>query len=275
MRRLWFLFPILVAGYILGNIWINQSFCITRYTVTSGKIGEGFKGVLIADLHDTEYGEDNEKLLEAIRKEDPDVILLAGDIVSNTTHEYSELLLLLKNLGMISPTYYSFGNHEYGLDLSGRFTCLEEIQNTEGVKLLRYGIDDTEIKGNKVRIGGMSVDMSGWEKHGKRFFELFEDTDDFFILMSHYPWLVPEYYPETTVDAVLSGHAHGGQVHLWGDVGLFAPGKGWFANLTSGTHNINGTTEIVTRGLGDHTIVPRINNQPELVVIDFVPEKGD
>ena len=139
--------------------------------------------------------------------------------------------------------------------------------------LLRYGAEDTVIAGNQIRSGGMSVDPDGYEKYGEKYFEMFEKPECFFILMSHYPWSVPEFCPDTTVDVVLCGHAHGGQFHLWRDVGVFASGKGFFPKYTSGIHDIQETTEIVTTGLGDHTIIPRLNNQPEMVVIDFLASR--
>ena len=135
--------------------------------------------------------------------------------------------------------------------------------------VIEYGSEIAEINGNRIKIGSLSVISEDWEKYGKQYFDLFEDDRYFYLLMSHYPWLIPDKYPETTTDVVLAGHAHGGHVHLWGDVGLYVPRNGWFLPYTSGMHDIQGTTEIITRGLGDHTWIPRINNQPELVVIDF------
>ena len=153
------------------------------------------------------------------------------------------------------------------------FSIPNDIKKLRNVFLLRYGAEDTVIAGNQIRIGGMAVDPAGYGKYGERYFEMFEKPDRFFILLSHYPWIVPEFCQNTTVDVVLCGHAHGWQFHLWRDVGVFVPGEGFFPRYTSGIHDMQGTVEIVSRGLGDHTIIPRINNQPEMVVIDFLASR--
>lgn len=53
------------------NLYINESFGITYYTVCSEKIGSDIRAVLLADLHCKEYGHKNEKLVEAIAEQKP------------------------------------------------------------------------------------------------------------------------------------------------------------------------------------------------------------
>ena len=256
--------------YSVYNIFVNMSFKTTYYNIESEKLKNDFKAVLLTDLHDKEYGEGNRYLLEAIGNEHPDVIFCAGDMINTGTQEFDKIKSLLYELGRIAPVYYSFGNHEYRSMLNGNFSVREEIRDINNVHIMKYGAEDTEINGNEIRIGAFSLAPENWEKYGPEWFQIYEDESKFQILLSHYPWIIPEYIPKSSLDVVLCGHAHGGQVHLWKDVGLFAPGYGFFPRYTSGMHNINGTTEIVSRGLGDHTIVPRINNQPELVVVNFI-----
>ena len=152
------------------------------------------------------------------------------------------------------------------------FTGLDKIRSLDNVTVIGYGAEDVTIKGNDIRIGALALSQGSWNNYGPEYFQRHEDENRYFILMSHYPWSIPDNYPGTSVDVVLCGHAHGGQIHLWNDIGMFAPDKGFFAPYTSGIHNIQGTTEIISRGLGDHTVIPRINNQPELVVIHFRKE---
>lgn len=273
-HMLWMIAAAVLLVFLGWNIRVNRNFCITNYEVKSEKLTNDFRAVLITDLHDTQYGEHNSELIEAIRQQEPDVILIAGDFVSKTQMErdFTEALDTLKRLSEEAPVYYGYGNHEYALERKGMFHCVYEIREMENVHLIRYGRESANINGNDICIGAMSVSIDGYQRHGKAYFPLYEDPSRFFILMSHYPWIISDCNPNTSIDVVVSGHAHGGQVHLYDDVGLFAPGKGFFAPYTSGIHDINGTTQIVSRGLGDHTIVPRINNQPELVVIDFRAE---
>ena len=266
---------IAAALYLGYNIIINQSFMTTRYEVESEKLENDFKGILLADLHEVEYGDRNSRLLDAIKEEKPDVIFIAGDLVNYDSTDFEDAINLLEDLGKIAPTYYGFGNHEFYLKTKGVFGACEDMKALDNVHVIDFGSETAEINGNKMKIGSFSIYPGDWHKYGKNYFDRHEDPESFFILMSHYPWTVPMYYPEASTDVVLCGHAHGGQIHLWDDVGLYVPENGWFLPYTSGMHDIQGTTLIVTRGLGDHTWIPRINNQPELVVIDFKAKQGE
>lgn len=262
------------VNYVLYNIALNQNFTTTYYEVKSEKLTSSFRGVLISDLHDTEYGENNADLIQAVKEAKPDVIFCAGDMVSKTETDFTQIKHVLTELGKIAPVYYGFGNHEFSLKLKSAFTDLDEIKQIENVHVIEYGAEEADINGNHIKIGAFCISQDSWSRHGERWFSLFDDPRSFFVLMSHYPWTIPDNKPDTTIDLVLSGHTHGGQVHLWDDVGLVCPERGFFIPMTSGIHTINGTTqEIVSRGIGDHTFIPRINNQPELIVIDFRAQK--
>ena len=68
---------------------------------------------------------------------------------------------------------------------------------------------------------------------------------------------------ENNLNLVLSGHAHGGHWRLFGR-GVYAPGQGLFPKYTAGV--VDGVC-VISRGLGDHTSIPRLFNEPELVMI--------
>ncbi|MBQ9157217.1 MAG: metallophosphoesterase [Eubacterium sp.] len=84
------------------------------------------------------------------------------------------------------------------------------------------------------------------------------------ILLCHHPEYYPSYLRERDIDLILSGHAHGGQIRIFGQ-GLFAPGQGLLPKLTSGVidHRL-----VISRGLANNTIVPRLFNPEEIVYID-------
>ena len=93
--------------------------------------------------------------------------------------------------------------------------------------------------------------------------------DAFKILLGHRNYWMTE-YPELPVDLIFCGHAHGGQVRLPFLGALYTPDQGFLPDLTEGVQTISGTKVIISRGLGDDVgqILPRINNPPELVIID-------
>lgn len=135
------------------------------------------------------------------------------------------------------------------------------------------------------------------------FLKDFQDTDRYTILMCHHPlcWRNSGSLYDWNVDTVFSGHVHGGQVVLPGGGGVYAPDMGWFPGRLSGLFTTDESrydeviaklkdynsekldnsyyeekragyepsTLVLSRGLGNTEKVPRINNKPEIVVVDF------
>ena len=143
---------------------------------------------------------------------------------------------------------------------------------------------DVEIKGNKLRIGGymgfywqphmMTVDPEQQEFE-REFYRSFEDTERYKILLNHIPtqWIDWEYVNLCPVDLVFCGHYHGGVIRIpFTDQGVFAPYVGWFPRFTKGMDVGICSTCVLSVGLGSEHLVPRINNPPEIVVLDLVPE---
>ena len=74
-------------------------------------------------------------------------------------------------------------------------------------------------------------------------------------------------YSRYNIDLVFTGHAHGGQIRLPFIGGLYAPGQGVFPKYTDGVHEKNGTTMIISRGIGSSIFPFRINNNPEIISV--------
>ena len=87
-------------------------------------------------------------------------------------------------------------------------------------------------------------------------------------MLSHRPELF-DVYVKYNIDLVLTGHAHGGQIRIPFVGGLVAPNQGWFPEHDSGSFHDKKTTMIVSRGIGNSIIPFRVNNRPELVVIEL------
>ena len=86
------------------------------------------------------------------------------------------------------------------------------------------------------------------------------------ILLAHHPERIED-YARTCVDLVLSGHAHGGQVRIFGQ-GLYSPDQGVLPRYTSGIYVKDCTKLYVSRGAGTHSFLPpRIFNRPEIDLI--------
>ncbi len=214
-----------------------------------------------------------------IAAQKPDLIVAVGDLVNMDEEDISVTLETLRSLVSIAPVYVSLGNHEavhrntFQNDLIGAFS------NT-GVKVLDNLYEDIQVKGQRIRIGGiygycLPDNVMEARERDSTFLYDYQDTPQFKLLLAHMPvcWLINGSLDFWDVDCVLSGHSHGGQVVLPFIGGLYAPDQGWFPGEVSGHFEDDSKHLVVTTGLGGTTPVPRFYNRPEVVVLDLLPQK--
>lgn len=238
------------------------------YNVTSGKINSEISFVILSDLHDSQFGKDNTKLIQKVRECEPDIILTVGDMVSNYTEDYSYLAPLYSSLSEIASTYCSLGNHELSHPDSEK---IKEILGKHA-NLLDNEYMEITVNGTDIRLGG----LMGYHPENEElnaFIRNFADTDKFTLLLSH----CPEYYTwgvdEVKIDLMVSGHTHGGQVILPFLGGAFAPEQGYFPHFDYGVFYEDNATLVITRGLGSSKQpAPRFNNPPEVLSLKLSPE---
>lgn len=247
----------------------NRSFEITHYHLMSSKLEEPIKIAVLSDLHNREYGEKNCDLVEAIAQQEPDLIAMTGDMVNENDRDISVVRTLCRQLVEIAPVYYCLGNHE-GTMMYARMdsVALNEILEEDGVHVL---INQTETftKGNTtICIAGLSTDETNYDKWSKAAMKSFWDFDGYKLLLSHYPSLYYEKLADANMDLALAGHYHGGIMQIPGKGGLYHPSEGFFPRYSGGEYPLTYGTLIVSRGMGGHGFAPRINNKPELVMID-------
>ena len=273
------LFTIIAAVLIGGAIWTvwgNSALMLSKFTVTGSNIPKNFNGYRIAqisDLHNAEFGEENEKLIEMLQKAEPDIITITGDLIDSSKTDINIALAFAEEAVQIAPTYFITGNHE-AMVSAQEYADLENGLLEAGVnvlhdkeivleqneeKLLLIGIDDPAYADRPSDVG-VSMDSETIN-------ELFT-TEGYRILLSHRPEFFDQYV-ETEVDLVLSGHAHGGQFRLPFIGGLVAPGQGVFPVYDAGVYSENETNMVVSRGIGNSIIPMRFNNRPEVVLIEL------
>ena len=85
------------------------------------------------------------------------------------------------------------------------------------------------------------------------------------LLLCHHPEYFMPYIRRTDIALTVCGHAHGGQWRFFGR-GVYAPGQGLLPRYTAGVIE---NRCVISRGLGNHTRIPRICNRPELVIIQY------
>ena len=95
-------------------------------------------------------------------------------------------------------------------------------------------------------------------------------------MLSHRPesFVLGEASVTWNIDLVLHGHAHGGQVVLPFVGGLWAGDQGFFPTYVHGMYEKDLLSILVTSGLGTNKkAIPRLNNPPEVVVLNLLPEE--
>lgn len=100
------------------------------------------------------------------------------------------------------------------------------------------------------------------------------DKEQFIILLAHNPDYFTR-YAEWGADLVLSGHVHGGLMKLPFLGGVISPALKLFPKYDGGLFQKEGSTMILSRGLGTHTLPIRILNPGELIVVQLQPKKQD
>ena len=278
-KRILWLSGVLIALVLLVLISCDFRLKTVYYTVDSDKISAPIRIALLTDLHSCRYGENQKNLIEAVQKQNPDIVLLGGDIFDDKVPR-KNAELTVKQLGEQYPCYYVTGNHEYWSREVGK---IFDIIKGYGVTVLSGACDSIEIKGQTINICGVDdPDVTVYLAEGVPIEEQLERADEaakkaekaegeefFSILLSHRPELF-ETYQNYSFDLVLSGHAHGGQWRIPGLLnGLFAPDQGLFPEYAGGRYAYADGTMIVSRGLArESTPVPRIFNRPELVIVE-------
>lgn len=266
---------VIFSALTIWIAWGNTALQLTEYTITSDKLPYGFDGfriIQVSDLHNTEIGDKNEKLLEMITSAKPDIIVFTGDIIDSRKTDIDIALAFAKEAVKIAPCYYITGNHESNVE---EYDTFKGGLISQGITVLENKSVYIEKSNDKICLIGVSDPLFSTdnESHSsvimKNTLDLMNIKGDYFtVLLSHRPELF-KVYKEYPIDLVLSGHAHGGQFRIPFLGGVFVPSQGLFPEYDSGMFYENGTSMIISRGIGNSVIPVRINNRPEVVLIEL------
>ena len=257
-------------------VWGNTALVTADVLVCSNGIPEAFDAyriVQISDLHDAQIGENNEKLIAMTAETEPDCIVLTGDFVDSSRFHPERSLSVAESLVKIAPVYYVSGNHEAILPDEDYQALTDELR--------ALGVCVLEDESAELTRDGQSIRLIGLTDIGFHPGTLVEKKDalrtalsallpedEFSVTLAHRPELM-DVYTECGAPLVLSGHAHGGQIRLPGIGGLIAPGQGLFPKYTDGKYEENGTTLVVSRGIGNSVLPLRVNDRPQIVVVQL------
>lgn len=294
----------LALVYIVLYIGGSCRFETTFYRVGTGKLKQPVRVIGLTDLHNAQFGKENEKLVSRIRELNPDIIVIAGDMVTMGSDNIETAVSLCRRLVSIAPVFYSYGNHEnemvYGSDFTPSF--LEEnkqnIYGTDGENpdfgnipmedsrlpqaLSEAGVVLLNNSAERIRIGEDVVDLAGINSESGAYYPysnqmidevLSRDTENLKIILAHRPTVSKAIASQEWLhyDLLFCGHTHGGLIRIPGLGGMFRLGRFWpvFSGMDAGMSESGQGTVILSRGLGNSNFVPRIFNLPELVVADI------
>lgn len=260
---------------------------ITRYEIQTDKPSIDLRIACVADLH----GRSCSKVLEALRKAPPNLILLPGDIMEISAEYMSarnqNAFNFFEAASKIAPCYYVFGNHEiYYSHAKFKHSKVPSptLQKKNIDRLLDMGIhivndryETVELEGKceRLHIGGLVCgrDMDPALNQAEPDLEFLSDfckLDGFKVLLCHYPQYYDKYIRSTNIDLILSGHAHGGHWRIFGR-GIYSPHQGLFPKYTSGVHD---GRLIISRGaVNNSRPIPRFFNPTEVLDIHISSKK--
>ncbi len=278
----------------------NRNFRETFYSTSSIKVDSSLRIIQLSDMHGAKYGKNNEKLISRIKALTPDIIILTGDIVDSAIKDADYAISLAKELSAIAPSYYIYGNNEvesiydvplnekeldekFGFDSTNRDqTALLKLEDTFEEELEKAGIKVLKNEKDTIKVKTMTIDVYGvlnsnpssfWSYSEDAFLSYInENPENLKITAVHEPFIFQEFAPEFWGDLMLAGHTHGGVIRIPVLGPLFTVEGGLFpersGDFVYGRYDAAGKPLIISSGLENSTIL-RVNNQPELVVVDI------
>lgn len=228
----------------------------TVYRLKSPKIRQKLRFAAAPDIHCGMY----EDVLEDF--ESCDAVLVPGDLVDRHTRHNEGAYRFLREVPERFTVFYSLGNHEQ------KFRKRDEwLRAVEQSSIILLDNESRLFKG--IRIGGLSSDALGHTEFTP-FLDAYEKATEYKLLLCHHPEMYRDAVKGRAVDCTLCGHAHGGQIQIFGQ-GLYAPGQGLFPSLTHGSYDDG--KMILSRGMTNNARprIPRINNPCELILLELEP----
>lgn len=265
---------LLTVTLLIGGYFQLHTVVQTDYTVyTSKNIGaEGYRVVLVADVH---YGVSlDEKDLTAvctrISNQNPDVVVLCGDIVDSDTsrEEMEQVFACFGDINSNYGVYYVYGNHDRP-DGGKRWDyTADELKQTIEANGITVLCDQVEMIAPDFALVGREDKSQESSTGRKEIGELLEDVPDncFVLTLDHQP---REYRQNTKAgtDLLLSGHTHAGQLFPLNLVQQLIP----FNDGVYGQYQLDGESNaIVTSGLAAWNYPIRTAGPSEYVVIDVI-----
>lgn len=256
--------------FVLGVLLLDSNYRLTvsEYTIESSHLPEAFQDyriVQLSDLHTKQFGKDNRRLVEAVRKLSPDLIALTGDFIESP-EGISVTRQLIQQLSPIAPVYFTSGNHDWA---SGAIRDLRKAVTESGGTYLSNEAVELSKNGESILLAGVEdpnslADMIKPDQLLRKIAQ--QSPEAFVVLLAHRNDFLTR-YPDLECDVIFTGHGHGGVLRLPFIGGLIGTDLDFFPEYDSGVYSGSRYRMVVSRGLGDAPVFPRFLNNPELVLV--------
>lgn len=264
---------IFISAFCLYGLWTNRQLELEAITLPISDLPEelaNLKILHVSDIHLRRLRVPLTTLLKTSQDTTPDLILITGDTIDRTESlDSSKILTVINDFAQIAPTFVIEGNHETS---SGQLETWRQLIISSQAQLLENQFTTIEINEQMIGLIGLRNEETDLPAEVKA-----KTTEQSLnLLLAHHPELFNEYaasFKDYPIQAVFSGHAHGGQIRLPGIDGLLSPHQGWFPKLTNGAYlhqKKENFTLVVSRGLSNSKFPFRINNKPHLLLVTLV-----
>jgi uncharacterized protein len=241
--------------YMLREAFLNK---VVELDMFFSDFPDSFKKVSIFFISDIHRRSISDKVIQKVKGK-ADMVIIGGDLTEKGV-PFDRVTENLKKLKKVGPVYFVWGNNDYEVD----FHELDAILLDNGVKVL----DNTSVtfessRGEKLCLLG--VDDLNQKRDRLDLALLDAEINSFKILVSHYPRITEKILPEHNIRLVLSGHTHGGQIHIFG----YSPyEKGKIKKLKN-------TTLLISNGYGTTAIPLRLGAPAECHLITLKHNQTD
>ena len=274
--RLAALLVVILIGYALIIPFAqhqNSKLRVREISVVSDRLvgADNLRIAHLSDLHSKQFGEGNVDLLNKINELNPDLIVNTGDTLHQSGDYYEEVIVFFGQMADIAPTVSVMGNHEPRTGLRADF--IERLV-AEGVYFLDNEFLQLDLGGVEVSILGLDerYQLREATRYELSLIEELQGMPGIRIILSHYPHefsLIEEQaWSQFDFELMFAGHAHGGQWIVPGIGGLFAPEQWLFPKQYRGLYE---GRLVLSPGLGNSHFPLRLNNFPEIMLVELTP----
>ncbi|MCX7772591.1 MAG: metallophosphoesterase [Clostridia bacterium] len=253
-----FLFMVLHAGHLKTE----------HLAYGDGTIG--LRVALISDLHMGLLMVSQDDVKKALLSEKPDLLIIAGDIIDRENH-VSEFVQWIKKVAPNLPIFATLGNHDH--------KCFEKFPRAKelfffnlkslGIELLVNQCMSFHKNGRVLNLVGVD-DYRRGNPQPKTALAAKDPHADLTLAIAHNPETVLM-FPEGSVDLLMCGHFHGGQIWMpfSMEYRFFRKEQTCKAGYRRGLHTINGINTYISRGIGNVVFPFRLGSRPEITFIDL------